>query len=109
MCFAPVSLLLGQPNTTVKAADVAWASPERMTELGEQACFPRAPEICVKVLSPSNSEAEIQEKMALYFDADAQEVWLCDRTGTMSFCTPPTQMSPASRLCPEFPRQVHLR
>src|SRR5436305_6094992 len=30
----------------VKAADVAWASPERMEELGEQVCFPRAPEIC---------------------------------------------------------------
>src|SRR5712671_716311 len=29
----------------VKAADVAWASPARMRELGEQTCFPTAPEI----------------------------------------------------------------
>src|SRR5712692_6562639 len=57
----------------VKAADVAWASPERMRDLGEQVCFPRAPEICVEVLSPSNTE--IQEKMALYFDPGAREVW----------------------------------
>src|SRR5512135_39085 len=61
----------------VKAADVAWASPERMRELGDQVCFPQAPDICVEILSPSNTEAEIKEKTALYFDAGAREVWLC--------------------------------
>src|SRR5256886_13908307 len=61
----------------VKAADVAWASPERMRELGEQVCFPHAPEICVEVISPSNTGPEIREKIALYFDAGAKEVWLC--------------------------------
>src|ERR1041384_4276616 len=49
----------------VKAADVAWASRERMSELGDRVCFLTAPEICVEVLSPSNTRAEIQEKMAL--------------------------------------------
>src|SRR5437762_4811175 len=43
----------------VKAADVAWASPECMRQLGEQVCFPRSPEICVEVLSPSNTGPEI--------------------------------------------------
>src|SRR5438128_7034243 len=61
----------------VKAADVAWASPERIKELGEQVCFPRSPEICVEVLSPCNTGTEIQEKRALYFDAGAKEVWVC--------------------------------
>jgi hypothetical protein len=61
----------------VKAADVAWASPKCLKELGEKVCFPCAPEICVAVLSPSNTEAEIQEKAELYFDAGANEVWLC--------------------------------
>src|SRR3989454_7888678 len=65
----------------VKAADVAWASPERMRELGELVCFPDSPEICVEVLSPSNTDVEIREKMALYFDAGAREVWLCTRAG----------------------------
>src|SRR5438034_7875825 len=45
----------------VKAADVAWASPECMRELGNRVCFPTSPAICVEVLSPSNTEAEIQE------------------------------------------------
>ena len=48
----------------VKAADVAWASSGRVHELGERTCFTQAPEICVEVLSPSNSEAEIEEIVA---------------------------------------------
>jgi Putative restriction endonuclease len=94
----------------VKAADVAWASAERMSELGDQVCFPRAPDICVEVLSPSNTETEMQEKMALYFDAGAREVWLCSESGAMSFFGPETsQPSSASKLCPRFPRQIELR
>jgi hypothetical protein len=31
----------------------------------------RAPEICVEIISPSNTESEIQEKQALYFEAGA--------------------------------------
>jgi Uma2 family endonuclease len=93
----------------IKAADVAWASPERIKELGDLPCFPRAPEICVEVLSPSNTEAEIEEKMALYFDAGAREVWLCDQDGSMRFfiggATRPLR---TSKLCPRFPRRVEL-
>jgi Uma2 family endonuclease len=47
----------------VKAADVAWASPKCLRNLGNQECFPQAPEICVEVLSPCNTQAEIDEKM----------------------------------------------
>ena len=94
----------------VKAADVAWASPELMVELGRRICFPRAPEICVEVMSPSNTEAEIREKVALYFDAGATEVWICAESGTMSFFGPRAERSMrASRLCPQFPKRVELR
>ncbi|MGO8677986.1 MAG: Uma2 family endonuclease [Limisphaerales bacterium] len=94
----------------VKADDVAWVSPEGMKELGEQVCFPHAPDICVEVLSPSNTEAEMNEKMALYFDAGAREVWLCTRSGAMSFFSPGApRPSSASELCPQFPLQVELR
>ena len=93
----------------VKAADVAWASPEIMRELGDRSCFTRAPEICVEVLSPSNTEAEMREKMALYFDAGAREVWLCSSSGAMSFLSPGTARPlNASELCPQFPRQIEL-
>jgi len=95
----------------VKAADVAWASPERMRELDEQVCFSTAPEICVEVISPGNTGAEIHEKMALYFDAGAREVWLCADYGAMTFfaSTRPARAMRASRICPRFPKQIQLR
>jgi Uma2 family endonuclease len=94
----------------VKAADVAWASPECMRALGARVCFPRAPEICVEVLSPSNTDAEMQEKSALYFNAGAKEVWMCSNAGALSFHAPEAGRSlNRSRLCPEFPKQIKLR
>ena len=93
----------------VKAADVAWASPDRMAGLGDRVCFPQAPEICVEVLSPSNTEAEMREKMALYFDAGAREVWLCSSSGAMSFFGPGTNILNGSKICPQFPSQIDLR
>lgn len=38
--------------------------------------FPRAPELCVEIVSPSNSREEMQIKTALYLEAGAQEVWI---------------------------------
>jgi Uma2 family endonuclease len=38
-----------------------------------------APEICVEVLSSSNTEEEIKEKRALYREAGADEVWVVDK------------------------------
>jgi Uma2 family endonuclease len=94
----------------VRAADVAWASTERMGQLGKLACFPQAPEICVEVLSPSNTEAEIREKTALYLDAGAQEVWLCSESGEVSFFGRGIANALfTSQLCPGFPKQIQLQ
>ena len=92
----------------VRAADVAWASSACIKELGNRTCFLRSPEICVEVLSPGNTDAEIQEKMALYFDAGAQEVWLCETSGAMKFFAHAKSVR-ASKLCPDFPARVELR
>jgi Uma2 family endonuclease len=93
----------------VKAADVAWASRERVEELGENVCFPRAPEICVEVVSPANTEAELRDKMALYFDAGAKEVWQCTDSGKVKFFRE-GEVRPQlnSELCPSFPAHVEL-
>lgn len=94
----------------VRAAGVAWASAECMEELGQQVCFPRAPEICAEIISPSNTEAEIGEKKALYFDAGAKEAWLCDESGAMSFFVGgATRPARTSRTCPQFPKRIELR
>jgi Uma2 family endonuclease len=93
----------------IKAADVAWASPKRMLELGKSACFLQAPELCVEILSPGNTKAEIAEKTALYFDAGAREVWICSTNGTMKFIVRGLDRPlKTSRLCPTFPRRIKL-
>lgn len=92
----------------VKAADVGWASPARMAELGDKSCFPRSPEICVEVLSPDNTDAEIREKTELYFDAGAKEVWICNLSGVMSFFGPGLSPMSSSQLCAKFPREIPL-
>ena len=94
----------------VRAADVAWASAEVLRHVGENDVLSRAPEICVEVLSPDNTAAEMRDKTALYFDAGAREVWHCSKAGKMTFfaadrATPLTK----SKLCPDFPTQIHLR
>jgi Uma2 family endonuclease len=90
----------------VKSVDVAWASPECWGELENRTVFIRCPEICVEVTSPSNTEEEIREKMALYFDAGAKEVWICGIFGTVNFYGPGSVALARSELCPDFPGQV---
>ncbi len=93
----------------VKVADVAWASSAQIRDLGVQLCFREAPTVCVEVLSPSNTEPEIQEKTALYFDVGATEVWLCDRNGKMSFLVRGVEGAlEQSKLCPGFPKRIEL-
>lgn len=89
----------------VKAADVAWCSDGIWAESKGLACLVHAPEICVEILSPSNTTGEIDEKRQLYFDAGAREVWLCAEDGQLSFFTA-TSAILTSSLCPEFPPAV---
>jgi hypothetical protein len=44
------------------------------------------------------------EKSALYFEAGAQEVWLCALDGKIEFYTP--EPSAQSAICSEFPSQI---
>jgi Uma2 family endonuclease len=60
----------------VKVADVAWASDEFIAEFGDQTPYPKAPEICVEIISPANTQAEMTEKTRLYLEKGALEVWM---------------------------------
>ena len=93
----------------VKAPDVAWLVPERRSEVRSLICLTRAPEICVEVPSPSNTDKEIQEKTGLYFAAGASEVWICDEDGSLRFYFPaPPNLRRRSGLCPEFPAMISV-
>jgi Uma2 family endonuclease len=93
----------------VKAVDVAWLEPVRRTEIRSSVCLTRAPEICVEVVSPSNTTAELLEKKALYFEAGAREVWICNQDGTIDFyCHRNSNTQQQSEICPDFPAKIDL-
>lgn len=89
----------------VRAADVGWFSDLRHARAFDKRCYLEAPEICVEVISPSNTRAEMEEKAALYFDAGATEVWLCEEDGSMRYFGPQGPLE-NSLLCPDFPAMI---
>ena len=66
----------------VRVPDVAWASTEFIARHGTPTPFPQAPEICVEVRSPSNTDAEMAHKTGLYLQAGAIEVWIVAEDGS---------------------------
>jgi len=91
----------------VKAADVAWVSHERRASRLNDPVYLIAPEICVEVMSPSNSFEELQERRRLFFEKGAVEFWLCGLGGEMSFFDAGGSIK-RSTLCPAFPLKVEL-
>jgi Uma2 family endonuclease len=91
----------------VKAVDVIWISHERLRTALAGSLLIEAPEICVEVVSPSNTRPELEEKRRLYFESGAAEVWICGETGEVNFflAPDPERDAPASLLCPDFPAQ----
>ena len=92
-----------------RVADAAWICRERWLPHRRSMSLPISPEICVEVLSPSNTREEMLGKMQLYYAAGAQEVWLCDEEGRMEFFVKEQADSvPASAMCPAFPQRLEL-
>ena len=66
----------------VRVPDVCWAATvEKMLE--DPA--PRAPEICVEVASPGNTQKWLLEKAAAYLDAGAREVIVIELDGRIRY------------------------
>ncbi len=90
----------------VRVPDVAWASADFMARHGEVTPYPEAPEICVEVRSPSNTDAEMVFKTRLFLEAGALEVWIVseagawqvfDANGSQPASRYGVQLTPASR------------
>jgi Uma2 family endonuclease len=90
----------------IKAVDLVWLDRGRPELIERPLVLTRAPEICVEILSPSNTPSEIDEKRALYFDAGANEVWICNLDGSMTFFLGPDHQASTSALCPAFPDRI---
>jgi len=91
----------------VRIADVALLSPQqqRWLKSNPNLPLPQAPPVCVEILSPSNSAAEIKQKRALYFATGAQEVWICQQNGLLRFFDSKGEIS-NSFLLPRFPQYI---
>jgi Uma2 family endonuclease len=89
-----------------KTPDVSWMSIHHpQFRQSDVKVLNPAPEICVEVLSPSNSAEDIELKKRLYFEEAAQEVWICGLEGQMKFFSPAGELE-GSKLCPKFPKRI---
>ena len=90
-----------------KVADVAWVSSGLLAKIKGEIEASIAPEICVEIISTSNTKKEMAEKRQLYFEAGAKEVWMCNESGDVCFFNAEQQLT-RSVLVPEFPEHVAI-
>jgi Uma2 family endonuclease len=69
----------------VKVPDIAWSSDEYFQLHKKDIAATSAPEICVEVMSPSNTKREMKAKVNLYLKAGAIEVWLVSESGQIQY------------------------
>ncbi len=91
----------------VKVADVVWISADFFSQNGLETPFGIAPELCVEIVSPSNSDAEMALKRHLYLAKGAKEVWTCSLEGRVTFFNHRGEID-SSNLFPDFPSAVEL-
>ena len=120
--YLPEGIALGEFAVSTSSGnripDCGWASeghPEFQWLLSDEPEAQERPkvlkhplEICVEILSPSNTPAEIELKKRLYFEVGAKEVWVCGRDGVMQFFGPQGELA-HSKICPDWPRVVPFR
>lgn len=63
---------------TVRGADVAYISSERWAHRGDSTYLEVAPELVIEIVSPHDRWVDIVEKLADYFAAGVDRVWLVD-------------------------------
>ena len=86
----------------VRVPDVVWMSETFLAAHEDEDVFAVAPEICAEVMSPSNTWAEIDEKVVLYLARGAQEVWIVEADGRVRWFGHAGER-PASALVPDAP------
>jgi Uma2 family endonuclease len=92
----------------VKILDVGWMSRERYEPMRDCVIFDMAPEICIEILSSSNTDAEMEEKRDLYFEIGCLEFWTVGATGKVRFFGAGGVELENSNMCPAFPGQIEL-
>jgi Uma2 family endonuclease len=83
------------------------ASSQFIEKFGFETPYPKAPELCIEVRSPSNTEREMSEKIELYLAKGALEVWICDSEGLVRFFCHEGEIA-ESRLVPRFSTNIRV-
>lgn len=73
-----VGIYTGRNPDTVRAADVAFISNERMAQVDSRSYLDVAPELVVEVMSPDDRWSNVMEKLAEYFNAGVLAIWVAD-------------------------------
>jgi Uma2 family endonuclease len=74
-----------QTTDGVKVADVAWCSKAFIQQYGYETPYSHAPELCIEIVSPSNSKEEMTNKVQFYLQAGAEEVWIVWESGIVDY------------------------
>jgi Uma2 family endonuclease len=87
----------------MRVPDVVWVSRDLLRQHWNASEFQVAPELCIEVLSPTNTRPEMTEKTAAYLAAGAKEVWIVGEDGVPEIHTSAGRV-PTSTLGLEVPR-----
>ena len=74
-----------QTSMGVRVPDVSWGSNGYVQKHIKEVFASNAPEICVEIISPSNNQEEMLDKIRLFINAGAREVWLVTEDGNVTF------------------------
>lgn len=73
----PGFILQSEPEPIVRSPDVAFVRKDRLPPVDQQEGFwPLAPDLVIKIISPSESADAVQEKVNDYLAAGTQLIWL---------------------------------
>lgn len=73
-----VGIYTSRNPDTVRGADVAFISNERLAQVKSQSFLDVAPELIVEVLSPDDRWNDVTEKLSEYFDIGVNVVWIAE-------------------------------
>ena len=74
-----------QTTKGVRVPDVAWGSKEYVQKHIKDVYALSAPELCVEIISPLNTFEEMKDKVELFLEAGAKEVWLITEDGQTTY------------------------
>jgi Uma2 family endonuclease len=75
--FSDIGVILSTEPATVRGPDLAFVSSERLPSGPPKRGFLAfAPDLCVEIVSPSNTSAGIHEKVLEYLEAGTRLVWV---------------------------------